>query len=91
LPAPSYDYVRAWSSKGASEELALGKACDAYLDDRAGAGAEPHAERVFGRLLPPFELAYEEGAKSLDETEFHRLAFGIFEAAIAGSTVADGG
>jgi exodeoxyribonuclease V gamma subunit len=47
--------------------------------DRGEAEREPHAPLAFDQRLPPFDAAFDADACRVEQTEFHRLALGIYE------------
>jgi exodeoxyribonuclease V gamma subunit len=91
LPAVSHKYVhglRIGTIKDGPKrpEDALNTAVSEY--DRGEAEREPHAPLAFDQRLPPFDARFDEDALKIEETDFHRLALGIyvpvFEALVEG-------
>jgi exonuclease V gamma subunit len=91
LPAVSHKYVhglRIGTIKDGPKrpEDALNTAVSEY--DRGEAEREPHAPLAFDQRLPPFDARFDEDALKIEDTDFHRLALGvyvpIFEALVEG-------
>jgi exodeoxyribonuclease V gamma subunit len=84
MPLTSHAYALALAKVSAKsgpktpfEALATAKA--EYDGKEAGeAFRDPHAPLAFDRRRPPFDERYDEEESGLENTEFHRLACGVF-------------
>ncbi|HET9959832.1 MAG TPA: hypothetical protein VFQ61_35315, partial [Polyangiaceae bacterium] len=77
LPVPSQAYFLAL--RGKKPEEALDKAIKAYAESNRTGIVDQHVERIFRGLMPPFDSAYDQGCKSLEETHFHAASLAFFD------------
>jgi exodeoxyribonuclease V gamma subunit len=78
LPDESHDYLEKLR-KGKPAREAIGAAISAYDGKEMSTVAlDPHPQRAFDYLLPPFDAAHDRGERPVEDTEFHELAERVF-------------
>jgi exodeoxyribonuclease V gamma subunit len=89
MPKESFCYVERLKEKKNARD-ALGTAVAAYDgSDMSTSAFDPHPQRAFDSLMPPFDARYDRGELALEKTEFHVLAHRVlgllFAAKVPGS------
>jgi len=81
LPAESQAYAENLLKEGKKAKTpreALAAAVRAYDGgDMSTLAFDPHPQRAFDYLLPPFDAACDRGTRRIEDTEFHRLSLRI--------------
>jgi exodeoxyribonuclease V gamma subunit len=57
----------------------ISAAVNAYDGEFGDTAYDPHFERAFAPLVPPFDALYDAGKRPLEETAFHHAAHRVFD------------